>query len=141
MDDMVSWSRSLRLPPVSGSVAKARDFTSLHLTEHGLEALVDDVRLVTSELATNAVQHAATPFTVLLEGADQLVRVIVSDDSPARPVPATPSPSDTVGWGLRIVESTSREWGVSNGTPTAKSVWAVFGIDRRGSLPDSASGA
>jgi len=38
------------------------------LVDHRLAYLVDEVRLVASELATNAVVHAATEFTVVLEG-------------------------------------------------------------------------
>jgi hypothetical protein len=43
--------------------------------------LVDDVQLVVSELATNAILHARTPFTVTLDGFDDLVFLTVMDGS------------------------------------------------------------
>ena len=48
------------------SVALARDFVCQHLVAHHQTHLVDDVRLVVSELATNAVVHAQTRFGVCL---------------------------------------------------------------------------
>ena len=44
---------------------QARRFAQQLTTSH-LEALVDDVELVASELATNAMQHAGTPFHLRL---------------------------------------------------------------------------
>lgn len=128
MDELVLWSRRVRLPPIGSSVGKARDFTTHHLSDHDLEGLIDDVRLVTSELATNAIVHAKTAFTVVLEGDTRVVRVSVSDDSTARPTLSTPTASDAEGWGLRIVESISNDWGVVDGAGTGKSVWASFAV-------------
>jgi anti-sigma regulatory factor (Ser/Thr protein kinase) len=59
-----SWSHEVELSPVAASVATARDFVRLHLREHHLEHLVDDIRLTVSELATNAVKHAGTRKSV-----------------------------------------------------------------------------
>ena len=128
MDELVSWSRRVRFPPIGDSVGKARDFTTLHLSDHDLEGLIDDVRLVTSELVTNAIQHAKTAFTVVLEGDTRMVRVTVSDESASRPSLTTPTASDAEGWGLRIVQSISHDWGVVDRTRTGKSVWATFAV-------------
>ncbi|HEY3529185.1 MAG TPA: hypothetical protein VGK78_08535 [Nocardioides sp.] len=54
------------LPGKPPSVALARDFVCKHLLAHHQSHLVDDVRLMVSELATNAVVHAQTPFGVCL---------------------------------------------------------------------------
>ena len=44
-------------------VVKARAFVTQCLTDHDMLPGMDNVRWVVSELATNAVVHAATPFT------------------------------------------------------------------------------
>jgi len=43
---------------------------SRHLLAHDLADMVDDLQLVVSELATNAMLHAQTPFTVSLRMFD-----------------------------------------------------------------------
>ena len=74
---------------------------------------VDTVLLLVSEVVTNAVRHAATPFelTIVVDGS----QVTVGRRRP-RPRPpasrcATPSPEDTSGRGLRIVEELAIELG------------------------------
>jgi hypothetical protein len=52
------------------------------LVEHGLPDLVEDVQLVATELATNAILHARTSFTLTLSCGDGRVVVRVSDTSP-----------------------------------------------------------
>ena len=47
--------------------SRARAFVRLHLGEHLLSYLTDDVDLVVSELATNAMVHARTTFRVSLQ--------------------------------------------------------------------------
>jgi anti-sigma regulatory factor (Ser/Thr protein kinase) len=55
------------LAPSATPPAEARAFVELHLTHHELRYLVDDIRLVVSELVTNAVVHASTPVKVGIE--------------------------------------------------------------------------
>ena len=64
------WSHETVLAPEPISAALARDFVYVHLVAHDLFPLVEDVRLVVSELATNAVAHAQTPFRVTLSSAN-----------------------------------------------------------------------
>ena len=128
MGQSVVWSHRVTLPPNASSAAAAREFTRARLVEHDLSYLVEDVRLVASELATNAALHAKTAFTVLLEGFERMVRVSVSDDSVLLPVVCTPSAMDTAGRGLGIVDLYSRAWGVTDGKRNAKWVWATFEV-------------
>ena len=65
--------------------------------------LVEDVRLVSSELATNAARHARTSFTVLLEGLVDSVRLTVTHDCVPRPVMSAVPVMATAGRGLNIV--------------------------------------
>jgi hypothetical protein len=88
--------------------------------------LVDDVQLVASELAANAVQHARTPFKVILERADEEVLLSVQDGSPSPPAHLASDCLDTAGRGVSIVDLVSRDWGVTDGPGEGKSVWASF---------------
>jgi len=120
------WSHDTALPAEAVSVLRARQFVCVHLVEHRLWYLVDDVRLVASELATNAVRHARTPFNVSLEQADRLVLLSVDDSSPAPPVHLATDALATTGRGVSIVELLSNSWGVTENLGGGKSVWASF---------------
>lgn len=99
-----------------------------HLAEHHLSYLAEDVRLVASELATNAVQHAGTPFTLIIESDGSAVVLTVRDAAPAAPVRLPTRPlMDVGGRGLAIVQQVSQDWGVTAGPNRVKSVWASFG--------------
>lgn len=126
MGHQALWSHRATFPPLTTSVAEARAFIEDLLIEHQLPHLVNDVRLVGSELATNATLHARTPFTVLLEGHERLVQLTVSDDSLLEPLLATAAPTATGGRGLGIVAVYSLDWGVTVESENTKSVWASF---------------
>lgn len=77
--------------------------------------------LLVSELATNVIRHAATPFTVDVSAGDP-VRVVVSDGV-AVDLRATPTPDDaTSGRGLLILDALAHRWGVER-TESGKEVW------------------
>ncbi|MFD3355591.1 ATP-binding protein [Streptomyces fradiae] len=63
----------------------------------------DDVLLVVTELAGNAVQYAPGPFSLRLRRTFDGVHVVVRDSNPRPPVPRPWSPADNtgaVGWYL-----------------------------------------
>jgi anti-sigma regulatory factor (Ser/Thr protein kinase) len=124
------WSHETVLPSDPFSAARAREFVCHRLTDHDLPHLIDDVRLVTSELATNAVIHAQQPFTVTLCGDECLVVLTVRDGSGSAPVHRSAQVMDTRGRGLSIVDSISHDWGVERSTASDKSVWASFEVTR-----------
>jgi anti-sigma regulatory factor (Ser/Thr protein kinase) len=85
--------------------------------------LLQDAAVVVSELATNAVLHAASPFWLSVTLEDSLLRIAVHD---ARTLSTTVrggglSPRPTHGLGL--VEALSLRWG-TEGTAQGKAVWA-----------------
>jgi anti-sigma regulatory factor (Ser/Thr protein kinase) len=126
------WKHQITLPAVAASVPRARDFTDCHLREHRLPDLVADVRLVTSELATNSVRHAGTPFRIEMQARDGYVLLTVRDGSLAPRVVRFPSTSAEAGRGLYIVAALSAAWGVSDADdPWGRSVWASFRTDDR----------
>jgi PAS domain S-box-containing protein len=131
-------------PATAASVSRARRFLLQHVAASSGEG-PDLLALMLSELATNAVQHAATEFEVAItvgattDGADgaRWVRVAVSDEAPGYPAPEEPAADAPHGRGLRIVESLADAWGieVQRGRP-GKTVWfasRVSGFE----LPDA----
>lgn len=129
VDSTPSWSHTIRLEATPSSVARARSFVLQHLVDHRLLHLADPVRLVASELATNALTHAQTPFSVTLSADDQVVLLTVGDD--ADPLPAARSAAQVMDLGgrrLQLVEMMSREWGVSHDEGGSKTFWASFAI-------------
>jgi anti-sigma regulatory factor (Ser/Thr protein kinase) len=71
----------------------------------------EDLLLALSEMATNAVLHAGTPFDVVLT-TDGFVRVEVEDGSTRTPQRRSQSLSTPGGRGLDIIESLCDRWGV-----------------------------
>jgi anti-sigma regulatory factor (Ser/Thr protein kinase) len=133
---MPGWSHETVLVAEPVSVSRARDFVCEHLVAHGLLYLVEDVRLVASELATNAMVHARTPFVVTLSEVDGGVRLTIRDGSPTVPVRTSPNLTDMNGRGLMLVELLSEEWGARTEGDGSKSVWASFATRARpGSAP------
>lgn len=82
----------------------------------------DDVVLVASELATNAVIHAQTAFRVRLTAQNHIIRLEVTDQSSTIPVMEELGQAQR---GLRIVQAVATDWGIDP-TPTGKTVWAEF---------------
>ena len=120
------WSHETSLTAEASSAARARAFVSRHLRDHDLRHLVDDIEVVVSELATNAMAHAQTPFTVILCAFDETVVLEVSDQSRAEPSLVVARALDTSGRGVAIVQALSRDWGVLSRASGGKSVWAEF---------------
>jgi anti-sigma regulatory factor (Ser/Thr protein kinase) len=120
------WTHETELKAQLDSPFDARAFVTNHLLGHGLPGLVDDVQLVVSELATNAVRHAQTPFTVTLRAFNATVRLEVLDGWGVEPTLVTAGPEDDGGRGVSIVDAVSREWGVISHGVAGKSVWAEF---------------
>ena len=115
-------------------VHSAREFVVGCLTAHQLSRYEPAVSLVASELCTNAVVHARTPFTVSLERRDHLLVMEVRDGVVAPPASsAFVDPEANGGRGLRLVEAFSSSWGVWR-RMDGKSVWATFTL-RPGELP------
>jgi anti-sigma regulatory factor (Ser/Thr protein kinase) len=91
------------------SVRAAREFVEDALRPFGLDDV--EARIVVSELATNAVRHAQTPFTVAVDVGPSTIRIEVEDGAGAVRI-ATEMASERTGRGLRIVEAAASSWGV-----------------------------
>ncbi|GAA3688786.1 ATP-binding protein [Nonomuraea antimicrobica] len=129
-----SASATFVLPPAATSVHAARSFTAGALTGWGLGELAENMELVVSELATNALRHGlclddprrqhAVHMSLVRRGP--LVTSAFTDPGSSVPVLRYPGPLDAGGLGLHIVESLSLRWGWSALAPQGKIVWAVL---------------
>ena len=109
--------------PVAESVPAARHFVVNVLHAWGLGALDVDAAIVASELATNAVRHADSPFRATLDRQSDGVRIGVEDAGPDPLARRSPDALDLGGRGVDIVEALSQRWG-STELPSGKLVWA-----------------
>ena len=140
----MSLTRAAQFAAAPDAANRARRFVRETLTdwgksgEYGLEAVLDDALLLTSELVTNAVVHAGTAASVQCElrpgtgGTPAGIRVEVADRHPSKPLPA-PGETETTragaelgeaehGYGLYLTTYLADVWGVQY-TRTAKQVW------------------
>jgi anti-sigma regulatory factor (Ser/Thr protein kinase) len=109
--------------PVPEAVAAVRRFVTEVLTHWREHDLMSDAALVASELATNAILHASSPFRVSVDRSVGVICIAIQDSTsdPAEQQDATHH--DGSGRGMIIVEALSRRWG-SDSLPTGKVVWA-----------------
>jgi hypothetical protein len=110
------------LPAVTDSVPAARHFVVDALTDMDAGAAGDDAAGLVTELATNAVIHARTPFTIVVSRDGDTVRVGVHDLSAVIPRRRSYGLDATTGRGLRLIATIAADWGIDaeNG---GKVVW------------------
>ena len=101
----------------------ARAFVRGTLGGWGCHAVVSEAAVIVTELATNAVHHARTPFHVSVAQGPGTVRIAVHDESEVAPVVRAYSPGDARGRGLHLVQGLSSTWGVDR-FAGRKTVWA-----------------
>lgn len=113
----------------------ARLFAGRTLTAWGADGLAEDVRVVASELATNAFLHARTPFTLTLVLDDDRLRLTLTDGSATAPrLRRFDSTESTTGRGLRIVAELAQAWGVETDS-AGKAVWCEFLVGPASAAP------
>ena len=105
------------------ALSATRRFVATTLMSWDLHHYVDDASMVVSELATNAVIHAQSGYTVDLSSDGAALRVSVRDASPVGPVLRHPAPTTTSGRGLILVTSIASRWGTEL-VDDGKLVWA-----------------
>jgi anti-sigma regulatory factor (Ser/Thr protein kinase) len=112
----------LELPSTAAAPAAARG--ALEQIAHAVnEDRMRDVRLLVSELVTNAVRHAGgAAVRLIVSVVGGTLRVEVHD--PGRGFELKPPPDDPLrasGWGLVLVEELADRWGVDRSPRTR--VW------------------
>jgi anti-sigma regulatory factor (Ser/Thr protein kinase) len=116
---------AVRLPRGAQAPADARRTISDWLDGVVDRRCVEDIKLLVSELVTNAVRHPRRDgdIEVTLQLGRARVRVEVADpgDGFRKPRVGTPPPDALGGRGLLIVDRVAARWGVTAGRPTR--VW------------------
>ncbi|MET8676376.1 ATP-binding protein [Streptomyces sp. NPDC004647] len=118
------------VPGDPSAVAFARDRVLGHVRAWGVPLNEDEreaVKLVASELVTNAVVHAAGLVTVGLHLNDERLLLVVHDGNRDEPRLQDATAEDEGGRGLALVDSlaTCNGW---DRTPNGKKVWAKFEV-------------
>ena len=112
-----SRSRELRAGPRTS--AEARSFLSAAIEGFDVDVDRDTVNLLISELASNAARHGKEPIDVSISVEEEGLRVSVFDrgagfdpEELAFDRDSSVDPWTEGGWGLRVVDNLSSEWGV-----------------------------
>lgn len=119
-------SSQIHLTPVPTAPREARQFVRTTATVLDDDRL-QDLLVLTSELVTNAVLHARTPFEVGVTVTDAAVLICVGDGASTRPQPRTPTTGGENGRGIMLVRALADDWGVlPTVSRSGKSVWFLF---------------
>jgi anti-sigma regulatory factor (Ser/Thr protein kinase) len=115
------------LPPGSFEPEVASVTQCRHRLIGFLYDVPDEVRyvaaLLVSELASNAIRHAHSPFLLRAERTPSGVRVEVADENPSPPVVLQPQPWETTGRGMLLVSGLADNWGTEQTPGDGKTVW------------------
>jgi anti-sigma regulatory factor (Ser/Thr protein kinase) len=108
--------------------ARARRLIDDSLFGRVPDSLLEDLRLVASELVTNSYKHAGNPeghpIEVSVDLTQNRVRLEVIDRSIFDPTPETTEELRSERWGLLLVDRIARGWGrISEG-----GIWAEFSL-------------
>ncbi len=106
------------------SVPLAREFVREALDDWGATHLNDEASLIVTELATNAVLHAGSPYEVRLRRTEGVVRIEVADGDPGTPEPQPFSATAESGRGIVLVSAISASWGIDTQPGRGKVTWA-----------------
>ena len=118
-------------PPEPSSTREARRRVSDALQASNLDAAAVTAALIVSELVTNAVLHARTPFQVRVMIDGDVIRIEVHDGTERKPIRRYFSDRATSGRGLQLVEELCEAWGVdADSDGTGKTVWAEVSTTR-----------
>ncbi|MEU5903818.1 SpoIIE family protein phosphatase [Micromonospora sp. NPDC047467] len=131
--------RRVRLPADRRTPAAARAVVRSVLTEAHLDELANEALLLTTELTTNAVEHARTELDIEVIADEAGLSVTVSDFAPgsgddeltigSRNDATEINEVSERGRGLLLVDHFASRWGTTY-LPTGKGVW--FRLDRPG---------
>ena len=112
--------------PDPPSVSQARRFLRAALAEvvgtSGGGEFAEALVMAANELATNAVLHARTEFTVRVVVDAAVVRVEVADGNSRLPQPCLAPADATSGRGLAIIDGSGLDWGIDRHAG-GKTVW------------------
>ena len=119
-----------RFPGRDSSPSAVRGFLGGVLADWGIidGPTRDNVLLLASELASNAIEYTSTGFTVSLRLAGVQARLDVYDTGAVLPNLLQPTAEADHGRGLMLVDRLSSAWGASP-APGGKVVWCEVALD------------
>jgi len=128
----VTQAARTHLDAVPGSAGAARHFVSDLLAAWDCDDPDEVAVLLTSEVVSNAVRHAADELGihVLVGLEDDVLRIEVHDGGAGEPRLQRPPDGAVSGRGLLLVDSLARRWG-ANRHVTGKVVWFELPARRR----------
>jgi anti-sigma regulatory factor (Ser/Thr protein kinase) len=111
-------------PEAAATARQALDDLSDRVPERRLR----DVRLLVSELVTNAVRHAGLNagdrIRLIVRMHEAVLRVEVDDPGTGFELrPPKPDPTRASGWGLYLVDELSDRWGMDRGRRGGTRIW------------------
>jgi len=139
--------RRVRLPNDRRTPAAARALVRSVLEESGLDSLVNEALLLTTELSTNAVVHAGTELDIEVEADPAGLTVTVTDFAPGPVEQLAVGPKNEQsdigevaerGRGLLLVDHFASRWGTVH-EGAGKGVW--FRLEHKGDAGDGATSA
>jgi anti-sigma regulatory factor (Ser/Thr protein kinase) len=127
-----------QFPAELESVVASRRMVGAALRSWELDdSVASDATLTVSELVTNSVLHAGTPFSLTVRRLGDGVRIEVRDDNGHLPVVGVSNPEDLLanrsmtGRGLALVAASADRWGADPISEGGKVVWAELGTGQR----------
>lgn len=116
-------SMTAEFPREPESVTRARKSAIDSAATWGMPpSVVERLALVVTELASNAIVHAESPFELRLHHIDGVIRGQIHDTAAEPPRVLRPAPRATAGRGVMIVRQLTDRAGVES-TTAGKSVW------------------
>lgn len=113
----------IEVPHDPSALPRARACVLEAAARWGVEE-ADELRIVASELITNAVLHARSAASVCMRHEGRAaVTIEVADRGPGQPTPGHSGDGASLGLGLEIVAALAEDWGVRP-TDDGKVVWA-----------------
>ena len=100
----------------------ARHLTADTLSAWGIDGFSDGAQLVVSELVTNALVHAQSCSCLMLRYDGNKLWIGVRDHGDGEAVQRTST--GIGGWGLKVVESQSDDWGTERHHDGGKTIWS-----------------
>ncbi|MFI1801722.1 PAS domain S-box protein [Streptomyces sp. NPDC020379] len=115
-------SASTELPSEPGAAAAGRRFVAEALTTWNCSEALDDARLLTSEVLTNALSHAAGPIQLRVRRSIDALTIEVTDHNPQPPQLRLTEEGDESGRGLLLVDALADSWG-TRPLDRGKTIW------------------
>ena len=134
VEDALAETR-LVLVPETRAPGTARHFVDETLRRWDCADALDTIKLLVSELVTNAVLHARSESEVAVLLHRDTIRVEVADGSGEPPQPRAATAKEVSGRGLELVRKLSTAWGV-RASERGKVVW--FEVPRLDAAGDGA---